>query len=125
MARISGVELPSRKRIEIGLSAIYGIGRSRADKILSETQINPDTRVKDLTEAEINTLRNVIEDGDFEIEGDLRRKVSGDIARLKSVECYRGTRHKNGLPARGQRTRCNARTKKGPRRTMGIRKKQK
>ena len=125
MARISGVELPSRKRVQVGLSAIYGIGPSRADKILSEARIDPDTRVKDLTETEVNILRRIIEEGDYEIEGELRRKVSTDISRLISIGCYRGTRHKQGLPARGQRTRCNARTRKGPRRTFGTKKKKK
>ena len=125
MARISGVELPSRKRVQVGLSAIYGIGPSRADKILSEARIDPDTRVKDLTETEVNILRRIIEEGDYEIEGELRRKVSTDISRLISIGCYRGTRHKQGLPVRGQRTRCNARTRKGPRRTFGTKKKKK
>ena len=123
MARISGVELPSRKRIEIGLSAIHGIGRARTDKILSAAKISPDTRVKDLTEGEVNILRKIIEEVDYEIEGELRRKVGSDISRLISIGCYRGIRHKNGLPVRGQRTRCNARTRKGPHRTVGTKKK--
>jgi small subunit ribosomal protein S13 len=125
MARISGVELPSHKKVQIGLSAIYGIGRSLADKILSQARVDPDTRVKDLTEAEVNILRKIIEEGDYEIEGELRRKVSTDISRLISIGCYRGNRHKRGLPVRGQRTRCNARTRKGPRRTFGTKKKTK
>ncbi|MBA7690567.1 30S ribosomal protein S13 [subsurface metagenome] len=125
MARISGVELPSHKKVQIGLSAIYGIGRPLADKILSQAKVNPDTRVKDLTEAEVNILRKIIEEGDYEIEGELRRKVSADISRLISIGSYRGIRHKRGLPVRGQRTRCNARTRKGPRRTFGTKKKTK
>lgn len=125
MARISGVELPSHKKVQIGLSAIYGIGRPLADKILSQANVNPDTRVKDLTEAEVNILRKIIEEGDYEIEGELRRKVSADISRLISIGSYRGIRHKRGLPVRGQRTRCNARTRKGPRRAFGTKKKTK
>ncbi len=125
MARISGVELPSHKNVQIGLSAIYGIGRPLADKILSQAKVNPDTRVKDLTEAEVNILRKIIEEGDYEIEGELRRKVSADISRLISIGSYRGIRHKRGLPVRGQRTRCNARTRKGPRRVFGTKKKTK
>ena len=96
-----------------------------ADKILSQAKVNPDTRVKDLTEAEVNILRKIIEEGDYEIEGELRRKVSADISRLISIGSYRGIRHKRGLPVRGQRTRCNARTRKGPRRTFGTKKKTK
>ena len=125
MARISGVELPSHKKVHIGLSAIYGIGRSLTHKILSQAKVDPDTRVKDLTEAEVNILRKIIEEGDREIEGELRRKVSSDISRLISIGCYRGIRHKRGLPVRGQRTRCNARTRKGPRRTFGTKKRTK
>ncbi len=125
MARISGVELPSHKKVHIGLSAIYGIGRSLTHKILSQAKVDPDTRVKDLTEAEVNILRRIIEEGDHEIEGELRRKVSTDISRLVSIGCYRGIRHKKGLPVRGQRTRCNARTRKGPRRTFGKKKRTK
>lgn len=117
------MELPSHKKVQIGLSAIYGIGRPLADKILSQAKVNPDTRVKDLTEAEVNILRKIIEEADYEIEGELRRKVGGDISRLISIGCYRGIRHKNGLPVRGQRTRCNARTRKGPHRTVGSKKK--
>lgn len=125
MARISGVELPSHKKVHIGLSAIYGIGRSLTHEILSQAKVDPDTRVKDLTEAEVNILRKIIEEGDHEIEGELRRKVSTDISRLISIGCYRGIRHKRGLPVRGQRTRCNARTRKGPRRTFGTKKRTK
>lgn len=125
MARISGVELPSHKKVRIGLCAIYGIGRSLGQRILKQANINPETRVKDLTEAEVNILRKIIEEGDHEIEGELRRKVSTDISRLITIGSYRGERHKKGLPVRGQRTRCNARTRKGPRRGVGVRKKKK
>ena len=124
MARIAGVELPPNKKVWIGLTAIYGIGRSSSQKILKDANVNPDTRVRDLTEEEINRLRHIIE-SDYKIEGDLRREISGDISRLISIGCYRGIRHKRGLPVRGQRTRCNARTRKGPRRTVGRKKKKK
>jgi len=124
MARIAGVELPPNKKVWIGLTAIYGIGRSSSQKILKDANVNPDTRVRDLTEDEINRLRHIIE-SDYKIEGDLRREISGDISRLISIGCYRGIRHKRGLPVRGQRTRCNARTRKGPRRTVGRKKKKK
>ncbi|RLE07683.1 30S ribosomal protein S13 [Candidatus Aerophobetes bacterium] len=117
MARIAGVELPSNKRAAIGLTAIYGIGRSLATKILSEVGIDPNTRIRDLTEEEINKLRTVIENN-YKIEGELRREISSNIARLININSYRGSRHKKGLPARGQRTRCNARTRKGPRGAM-------
>lgn len=124
MARIAGVELPPNKKVWIGLTAIYGIGRSSSQKILKEANVNPDIRVKDLNEDEINRLRHIIE-GNYKIEGDLRREISSDISRLISIGCYRGVRHKKGLPVRGQRTRCNARTRKGPRRTVGKKKKKK
>jgi len=124
MARIAGVELPPNKRAVIGLTAIYGIGLSRSQKIIEEAGINPDTRIKNLTEEEINRLRHIIE-GNYKIEGDLRQEIRSNIARLISIGCYRGIRHKRGLPVRGQRTRCNARTRKGPRRTVGTRKKKK
>jgi small subunit ribosomal protein S13 len=124
MARIAGVELPPRKRAVIGLTAIYGIGRSRSQKIIKEAGINSNTRIKDLTEEEINRLRRIIEEN-YKIEGDLRQEVRSSISRLISIGCYRGIRHKKGLPVRGQRTRCNARTRKGPRRTVGTRKKKK
>ncbi|HHV46301.1 MAG TPA: 30S ribosomal protein S13 [Tissierellia bacterium] len=120
MARIAGVDLPRDKRIEIGLTYIYGIGRSRANEILKKANVNPDTRVKDLTEAEVNALRSVI-DG-YTVEGDLRREVSLNIKRLREINCYRGIRHRRGLPVRGQRTKTNARTRKGPRKTSGKKK---
>ncbi len=122
MARIAGVDLPREKRIEIGLTYIFGIGRSSAEKIIKETGINPDTRVKDLTEDELAKLRDVI-DKDYKVEGDLRRSVALDIKRLVEIGCYRGVRHRKGLPVRGQRTKTNARTRKGPRKTMANKKK--
>lgn len=122
MARIAGIDLPREKRVEIGLTYVFGIGRSSAAKILEETGINPDTRVKDLTEEEVNKLREVI-DKDYTVEGDLRRKVSLDIKRLVEIGCYRGVRHRKGLPVRGQRTKTNARTRKGPKRTIAGKKK--
>lgn len=122
MARIAGVDLPREKRVEIGLTYIYGIGRSSADKILKQTGVNPDTRVKDLTEDEISKLREAI-DGGYKVEGDLRRQVALDIKRLMEIGCYRGIRHRRGLPVRGQRTKTNARTRKGPARTIANKKK--
>ncbi len=122
MARIAGVDLPRDKRIEIGLTYIFGIGRTSADKILAETGINPDTRVKDLTDAEEAKLREVIS-RDYNVEGDLRRDLAMDIKRLTEIGCYRGTRHRRGLPVRGQRTKTNARTRKGPKRTVANKKK--
>lgn len=122
MARIAGVDLPRDKRIEVGLTYIFGIGRSSARKILRETGINPDTRVKDLTEEEVSKLREVI-GRDYKVEGDLRREISMNIKRLMDIGCYRGLRHRRGLPVRGQRTKTNARTRKGPRRTVGAKKK--
>lgn len=122
MARIAGVDLPKDKRVEIGLTYIYGIGRSTAKKILAKTGINPDTRVKNLTEEEISRLREII-DREYKVEGDLRREVALNIKRLMEIGCYRGLRHRRGLPVRGQRTRTNARTRKGPRRTVGVRRK--
>ena len=122
MARISGVDLPKEKRVEIGLTYIFGIGRSSSNKILQQTGINPDTRVKDLTEDEVAKLRDVI-DKDYEVEGDLRRSVAMDIKRLMQIGSYRGLRHRRGLPVRGQRTKTNARTRKGPRKTMAGKKK--
>ena len=122
MARIAGVDLPNEKRVEIGLTYIYGIGRSAAGKILAETGINPDTRVKDLTEDEVSKLRAVI-DKDYTVEGDLRRQTALDIKRLIEIGCYRGLRHRRGLPCRGQRTKTNARTRKGPKRTIANKKK--
>ena len=122
MARISGVDLPKDKRIEIGLTYVYGIGRTSAKKILEETGINPDTRVKDLTEAEEAKLRECIDKG-YVVEGDLRRTVALDIKRLTEIGSYRGTRHRRGLPVRGQRSKTNARTRKGPKRTIANKKK--
>ncbi len=122
MARISGVDLPREKRVEIGLTYVYGIGLSSSRKILEKTGINPDTRVKDLTEDEVSKLRDVI-DNDYTVEGDLRRNVALDIKRLMEIGCYRGIRHRKGLPVRGQRTKTNARTRKGPARTIANKKK--
>lgn len=122
MARISGVDLPREKRVEIGLTYVFGIGLSSSRKILAATGVNPDTRVKDLTEDEISKLREVI-DRDYTVEGDLRRNVALDIKRLMEIGCYRGIRHRKGLPVRGQRTKTNARTRKGPARTIANKKK--
>lgn len=118
MARIAGVDLPREKRAEIGLTYIYGIGRVSSNKILAEAQVDPNTRIKDLTEAEINRLRSVI-DASYTVEGDLKRGVALDIKRLMEIGCYRGLRHRRGLPVRGQRSKTNARTRKGPKRTVG------
>ena len=120
MARIEGVDLPRNKRVEIGLTYIFGIGRSRAKEILGNTGVDPDTRVQDLTEAEISQLRKEIDN--YMVEGELRREVKGDIQRLMDIGCYRGLRHRKGLPVRGQRTRTNARTRKGPKKTVGVHK---
>ncbi len=122
MARIAGVDLPREKRIEIGLTYIFGIGRSSSNRILKEAGINPDTRVKDLTEEEVQKLRDVI-DRTQVIEGDLRREVAMNIKRLEEIGCYRGIRHRKSLPCRGQKTKTNARTCKGPRRTVANKKK--
>ncbi|MDO4562333.1 MAG: 30S ribosomal protein S13 [Clostridia bacterium] len=122
MARIAGVDLPREKRVEIGLTYVYGIGRSSANKILAETGVNPDTRVKDLTEEELAKLRDAI-DKEYTVEGDLRRERALDIKRLIEIGCYRGIRHRKGLPVRGQRTKTNARTRKGPKRTIANKKK--
>ncbi len=119
MARIEGVDLPRDKRVEIGLTYIFGIGRSTACKLLEKTGINPDTRVRDLTEAEINKLRKEI--SELQVEGELRREVRANIKRLTDIGCYRGLRHRRGLPVRGQQTKTNARTRKGPKRTVGVR----
>jgi len=122
MARIAGIDLPKDKRIEIGLTYIFGIGRTSANKILAETGINPDTRVKDLTDAEEAALRECI-GRSYTVEGDLRRDVAMDIKRLTEIGCYRGIRHRKGLPVRGQRSKTNARTRKGPKRTVANKKK--
>jgi len=121
LARISGVDLPREKRIEIGLTYIYGIGRTTADKILADTGVDPNVRVKDLTEDEESKLREYI-DKNVMVEGDLRRETSQDIKRLMEIGCYRGLRHRKGLPVRGQRTHTNARTRKGPRKQIGGKK---
>ena len=122
MARIAGVDLPKEKRVEIGLTYIYGIGRSAADQILAATNINPDTRVKDWTKDEEALIRDYI-DKNFVVEGDLRRNTALDIKRLVEIQCYRGVRHRKGLPVRGQRSKTNARTRKGPKRTVANKKK--
>lgn len=122
MARIAGVDLPREKRVEIGLTYIYGIGRNRAVEIIAATGINPDTRVKDLTEEEVGKIRDYI-DKNLKVEGDLRRETSLNIKRLIEIGCYRGIRHRRGLPVRGQSTKQNARTRKGPKRTVANKKK--
>ena len=122
MARIAGVDLPREKRIEMGLTYIYGIGRKSADDILAATGINPDIRVKDLSEEDATKLREYI-DKNYEVEGDLRRNVALNIKRLVEIGCYRGIRHRKGLPVRGQRTKTNARTRKGPKKTIANKKK--
>jgi len=122
MARISGVDLPRDKRIEIGLTYIYGIGRASANRILAAANVNPDTRVRDLTDEEVARIRDVIDETQL-VEGDLRREVALNIKRLQEIGCYRGIRHRKGLPVRGQRTKTNARTRKGPRRTVANKKK--
>lgn len=122
MARIAGVDLPPNKRVEIGLTYIYGIGRATSSKILNEAGVSPDMRVKNLTDEDTLRIRNIIQ-RDYKIEGDLRKEISLDIKRLMDIGCYRGLRHRRGLPVRGQRTQTNARTRKGPRRPLGARKK--
>ena len=124
MARIAGVDLPRDKRVEIGLTYIYGIGRKTANDILEKAQVNPDTRVKDLTEDEAGRIRKII-DTEYVVEGDLRREVSLNIKRLMEIGCYRGIRHRRNLPVRGQKTKTNARTRKGPKKTVGRKKKAK
>ena len=122
MARIAGVDLPKEKRVEIGLTYIYGIGLSTSQKILATTGINPDTRIKDLTEDEVNEIRNYV-NKNLMVEGDLRREVALNIKRLQEIGCYRGIRHRKGLPVRGQKTKTNARTRKGPKKTIANKKK--
>jgi small subunit ribosomal protein S13 len=122
MARIAGVDLPREKRVEIGLTYIYGIGVASANKILKEAGVNPDTRVKDLTDDEVNNIRKII-DGSYKVEGDLRREIALNIKRLTEIGCYRGLRHRRSLPVRGQRTKTNARTRKGPRKLVSRSKK--
>ena len=121
MARIAGIDLPKEKRVEVGLTYIYGIGLPSAQKILAETGVNPDTRIKDLTDDEVNKLREKI-DTEYTVEGDLRRRIALDIKRLMEIGCYRGVRHRKGLPVRGQNTKNNARTRKGPAKTMANKK---
>jgi len=120
MARIAGVDLPRNKRVEIGLTYIYGIGRSTSNDILEQANVDPDTRVKDLAESETAALREII-DRDYRVEGDLRREVQMNIKRLQEIGCYRGMRHRRNLPVRGQRTKTNARTRKGPKKTVAGR----
>ena len=122
MARIAGVDLPREKRVEIGLTYIYGIGRSSSNRILAEAGVNPDTRVKDLTDDEVRKLAAVIADTQM-VEGDLRREIALNIKRLQEIGCYRGIRHRKSLPVRGQKTKTNARTRKGPRKTVANKKK--
>ena len=122
MARIAGVDIPNNKRIEIALTYIYGVGRKSANDILAKTGINPDTRAKDLTDDDVAKLRDVIEN-DYTVEGDLRREVGLNIKRMTEINCYRGIRHRKGLPVRGQRTKTNARTHKGPAKTIANKKK--
>ncbi len=122
MARISGVDLPREKRVEIGLTYIYGIGRVSSNRILAEANVNPDTRVRDLTDDEVKRISAVI-DATQTVEGDLRREIAMNIKRLQEIGCYRGKRHRQGLPVRGQKTKTNARTRKGPKRTVANKKK--
>ena len=121
MARISGVDLPREKRVEIGLTYIYGIGRTSADQILKAADVNPDTRVRDLTDDEVRRLSDII-NADYTVEGDLRREIAMNIKRLQEIGCYRGIRHRKGLPVRGQKTKTNARTRKGPKKTVANKK---
>ncbi|MCM1055980.1 MAG: 30S ribosomal protein S13 [Firmicutes bacterium] len=123
MARIAGVDLPREKRIEIGLTYVYGIGRATSNKILAEAGVNPDTRVRDVTDDEVKKISEVIEKLNVMVEGDLRREIALNIKRLQEIGCYRGIRHRKGLPVRGQNTKNNARTRKGPKRTVANKKK--
>ena len=122
MARISGIDLPREKRVEVGLTYIYGIGLSTSQKLLKEAEVNPDTRVKDLTEDQVQAIRKAIDSNHLLLEGDLRREVALIIKRLTEIGCYRGLRHRRGLPVRGQRTKTNARTRKGPRKLVSKKK---
>ena len=122
MARIAGVDLPREKRVEIGLTYVYGIGRTSSNKILEKAKVNPDTRVRELTDDEVKRISEVIE-ADYMVEGDLRREVAMNIKRLQEIGCYRGIRHRKSLPVRGQKTKTNARTRKGPRKTVANKKK--
>ena len=123
MARISGVDLPREKRVEIALTYIYGIGLTTSKRLLSEANVNPDTRVKDLTEDEVKAIAEAIDNDHVLVEGDLRREVAMNIKRLQEIGCYRGIRHRRGLPVRGQKTKTNARTRKGPKKTVANKKK--
>ena len=123
MARIAGIDLPKEKRVEIGLTYVYGIGRKTANDILAKAGVNPDSRVKDLTDEEETKIRDAIEQLGVAVEGDLRREVALNIKRLVEINCFRGTRHRKGLPVRGQRTKTNARTRKGPKKTVANKKK--
>ena len=123
MARIAGVDLPREKRVEIGLTYIYGIGVSSSNKILAKAGVNPDTRVKDLTDEQVNAIRKVLDEDEYKLEGDLRREVALNIKRLTEIGCYRGLRHRRGLPVRGPRTKTNARTRKCPRKLVSKSKK--
>jgi small subunit ribosomal protein S13 len=122
MARIAGVDLPKEKRVEIGLTYIFGIGLPKSHEVLEATGVNPDTRVKDLTEEEVNAIRDYV-NKNFKVEGDLKREIALNIKRLVEIGCYRGIRHRRGLPVRGQKTKTNARTRKGPKRAIGAKKK--
>ena len=122
MARISGVDLPRDKRIEIGLTYVYGIGRATSNRLLKEAGVNPDTRVRDLTDEEVGKIRDAIDADSILIEGDLRREIAINIKRLQEIGCYRGIRHRKGLPVRGQKTKTNARTRKGPKKTVANKK---
>ena len=122
MARIAGVDLPREKRVEIGLTYVYGIGRASSNKILEKAKVNPDTRVRELTDEEVKRISEVI-DAEYMVEGDLRREVAMNIKRLQEIGCYRGIRHRKGLPVHGQKTKTNARTRKGPKRTVANKKK--
>jgi len=123
LARISGVNIPTQKRVEISLTYIFGIGLSSSKQILAEAKIDPNTRVKDLTDSQVDNIRNIINTDEFTVEGDLRREVTMNIKRLTDLGCYRGLRHRHGLPLRGQKTKTNARTRKGPRRAIAGKKK--
>ena len=123
MARIAGVDLPRGKRVEIGLTYIYGIGRVTSNRILEKAGVNPDTRVRDVTDEEVGKIRDAIEELQIPVEGDLRREIALNIKRLQEIGCYRGIRHRKGLPVRGQKTKTNARTRKGPKRTVANKKK--
>ncbi len=123
MARIAGIDLPREKRVEIGLTYIYGIGRVSSNRILAEAGVNPDTRVRELTDDEVKKISEAIEALDIQVEGDLRREIALNIKRLQEIGCYRGVRHRKGLPVRGQKTKTNARTRKGPKKTIANKKK--